>query len=601
MLRARISSKECPLWIFTAAMLVLISVPIASAQVTSENHPTLERALKAYPKADTDQNGILTLEEYQAFQKALKPGNRPKADQPAILPLLSNGNVLITDFEEANFGQMRQWGWTIEGDAFSRDLPQATQLMKRRALAFSGRHFLSSYPGSDAATGKVVSPLFEIDLRFIELLLSGGSHSHRVCVNLVIDGKVLRTATGRNRDQLELVAFDVLDLQGQKARLEIVDAHRGIWGHLNVDRILQTNQASARRIVRKAPTGYGKVSVALRTTDHHYQGALSLEDGKLKVGDQPVKIDSILQAICNTDTAPPKASGALRLIDGQVWYGQVLNLNEGKVGIQSPVFGRREVPLEDIASIELKSGKTHGGKPGTLYRDQGEPIPGKLVWIRQKDVAIDCALGVLPVPRPTIQRVVLAKVSSQAVSQDEVALTNGNLLRGRLTLKENELILDQGPLGRVNLQWESVHYFRRARNGILWLDQTAAKVLERVGPALPPPEPSIVKSIDPRFLRAIRLMPRTVVEYSIPNGKMPRSLRGSISPVPKCRATLQARIKAGDKVLWEKQISPGSGSLPIEVDLPPVTKITLEVATVGAIAFPCGIDGQDLHIMAKEQ
>ncbi len=90
-----------------------------------------------------------------------------------------------------------------------------------------------------------------------------------------------------------------------------------------------------------------------------------------------------------------------------------MRLEKDQIVIQSPLFKQREVPLDQIASIEFKPGKTIGGEPGTLYRDQGEPIPGKLVWIRDKDIAIDCELGIVPVPRQIVQRLSLAKPRQQ--------------------------------------------------------------------------------------------------------------------------------------------------------------------------------------------
>ena len=43
-----------------------------------------------------------------------------------------------------------------------------------------------------------------------------------------------------------------------------------------------------------------------------------------------------------------------------------------------------------------------------------------------------------------------------------------------------------------------------------------AEVLERVGPVLPPPVPSRVEASQFEFLRAIRMMPRTVCRYFVP-------------------------------------------------------------------------------------
>jgi fructan beta-fructosidase len=61
-------------------------------------------------------------------------------------------------------------------------------------------------------------------------------------MDLRVDGKVVRTATGREREQLAWQSWDVTDLVGKRAELQIVDQHSGGWGHVNVDHILLANQ-----------------------------------------------------------------------------------------------------------------------------------------------------------------------------------------------------------------------------------------------------------------------------------------------------------------------------------------------------------------------
>lgn len=535
--------------------------------------------------------------------------SNPKKQQigkPAgpISALLPNGDLLITDFEENNFGVMRQWGWLVEGDAFAQSLDQATKIMERRTVTHGGKYLLSSFAGSDAATGRMVSPAFEIELKYIQFQVSGGDHPHRVCVNLVVDGKVMRTVTGRNSDLFETVAFDVSALKGQQVKLEILDAHRGIWGHINVDRMIQTGRTSAKRVIANAPIDFGKVLGAVLTIDQRCRGPLTLDKKRLAVGKQFVEMDSVLQVVCANEAISFETFGALRLIDGQVLFGHLLELKDGKFSIENPMFKRSDAPLEQIASIEFKPGKSSGGTPGTLYRDQGEPIPGKLVWIRQKDVAIDCDLGVVPVPRTSIQRLVLAKLRPQVdSSQDELALIDGNLLRGTLRTEDEGLVLDHSTLGTLNLRWSQVLYIRRAIKGVTWLDGLNGEVLERLGPVLPPPAPSVVAGFaeNSDCLRAIRVMPKTVTRYKLPTGPDKRTLRGVLAPVPGCRADINVRVKDGKNVLWEKQIAANSGSIAVEVDLKHASEFTIEVDFVERIAFPCGVDWRDTHVLATNE
>ena len=65
-------------------------------------------------------------------------------------------------------------------------------------------------------------------------------------MNLVIDGQVVRTATGPNTEpggseRLSQQGWEVAEFAGKKARLMIVDDATGGWGHINLDHIIFTD------------------------------------------------------------------------------------------------------------------------------------------------------------------------------------------------------------------------------------------------------------------------------------------------------------------------------------------------------------------------
>lgn len=72
--------------VFIIAALVLASAP-ASAQISSKNNNRLKRAFSRYPAADTNKDGVLTLQEARAYQKkqAAPPQKKdaPKTKAPA--------------------------------------------------------------------------------------------------------------------------------------------------------------------------------------------------------------------------------------------------------------------------------------------------------------------------------------------------------------------------------------------------------------------------------------------------------------------------------------------------------------------------------------
>jgi sucrose-6-phosphate hydrolase SacC (GH32 family) len=115
---------------------------------------------------------------------------------------------------------------------------------------FAGKRLVNSYHGGDGPTGTLTSPAFEIKRKHINFLIGGGGFAGKTCMNLVVDGKPVRTATGPNtqpggRELLAAQSWDVMELVGRNARLEIVDNASGGWGHILVDQIVFSDKRVA--------------------------------------------------------------------------------------------------------------------------------------------------------------------------------------------------------------------------------------------------------------------------------------------------------------------------------------------------------------------
>ena len=72
--------------------------------------------------------------------------------------------------------------------------------------------------------------------------------SDETSVNLVIDGEVVRTATGRNSENLDWVSWDVSTFAGRQASIRVVDNNRFGWGHVLLDQVMFSDAAAAPRI-----------------------------------------------------------------------------------------------------------------------------------------------------------------------------------------------------------------------------------------------------------------------------------------------------------------------------------------------------------------
>ncbi len=150
----------------------------------------------------------------------------------------------IADFEGADYG-----AWTVEGTAFGAAPAHGTLANQQPVSGFEGKGLANSYLGGDAAQGTLVSPPFVIERAFVDLLVGGGNHPGETCVELLVDGAVVRTATGADDERLDWESWDVRELAGTSARIRIADRSGAGWGHVNVDSIVQSDERRGVQIV----------------------------------------------------------------------------------------------------------------------------------------------------------------------------------------------------------------------------------------------------------------------------------------------------------------------------------------------------------------
>ena len=152
--------------------------------------------------------------------------------QPQPTPAIVPDGVLFADFEDG-YGD-----WKTEGDAFGSAPAKGTLNGQQKVDGFLGSGLVNSFLGGDQAVGKLTSPSFEIAHSYINFLIGGGTHDTNTCINLIADGAVVRTAVGNANERLEWKNWDVRELKGTKASIEIVDRWKDGWGHINIDHIL---------------------------------------------------------------------------------------------------------------------------------------------------------------------------------------------------------------------------------------------------------------------------------------------------------------------------------------------------------------------------
>ena len=139
--------------------------------------------------------------------------------------------------------------WKATGTAF-RSGPAIGDMVAKLGIENSPDQIVAtSKADGDDPMGTFTSPEFRITRKYIAFLISGGNYERRTCLNLIVHGKIVRSATGWRSDRLTPVSWDVRRLLGKRAQVQIVDQASGDWGHINVDRIIQTDKPERLPVV----------------------------------------------------------------------------------------------------------------------------------------------------------------------------------------------------------------------------------------------------------------------------------------------------------------------------------------------------------------
>ncbi|MGW5659516.1 GH32 C-terminal domain-containing protein [Streptomyces sp. NPDC003758] len=156
---------------------------------------------------------------------------------------------VFADFSGDTYGD----GWTATG-SFANSGPTTESLPGQL-----GPKTLDTYsPDGDPGTGTITSPAFTVTSKYIDLQTAMGYHPddlpNPTAVNLIVDGKVVASATGSNSPDLNWNSWDTSAYLGKKAQIQVVDQNTGSsgWGHIAVGDIVFSDQTAAPRDTQTA-------------------------------------------------------------------------------------------------------------------------------------------------------------------------------------------------------------------------------------------------------------------------------------------------------------------------------------------------------------
>ena len=491
--------------------------------------------------------------------------------------------------------------WQQDGTVFA-PAPRNGPGGRLNVSGIVGEAFFTSLSPTDEdePIGRAQSPDFTIQRKFIRFLIAGGRFPGRTCLNLVVDDKVVRSATGHNGAVFKLAVFDTSEFIGKTARVELVDQERRPWGHVSVDHIIQTDTADTSRIIRTSQAGLPDV---VDLHDGRHQGHVRLQDNQLTVDGRPLpleKVNFIVKPARNQIRPQPHT---IRLVGGELWRVTIESLLKDKLTVSGGLFQQRVIDVAAVASLDFAPGTNPypAMKPGVLYRTTGRPIPGTVLWIKEKNVAIDCPLGIIPLPRAGLTQYAFTDrpAESPQAAVDQISLFDGSILRGRVRFEEGKVVLDHPILETIELRWDDVRYLLRADRGITWLADLDRTKLQRLGPLGPPPEPRAVEPgrIEDAFLSSFRVHPKTVAGYRLPSdGGGSRVLRAVLAPSKGCRGDLSVSLEMSGRSLFRCDFSPSDAPRRLSIDLPAGDELLVRVDFGSGLAYPCAVDFQDAYV-----
>lgn len=259
-----------------ATILQFTLVNVSDQPIEAELVGHLQNAVALY--SGSSQSGVRENEIIRDGNRLLRLNcsakeQMPQADTPPR-PV-----IVFADFEGPDYGN-----WTVEGTAFGAGPAHGAPGPEQHLSGFLGNGLVNSWQNSDQPQGKLTSPPFKIERRFINFLIGGGRHPNETCINLLVDGHVVRSETGQDSDAMHWASWNVHDLERRSAQIEIVDRRSGGWGHINLDQIEFADAARHGDVPFAKAADFGTMTLALFEPADADRGAasLSIEGGFIK-------------------------------------------------------------------------------------------------------------------------------------------------------------------------------------------------------------------------------------------------------------------------------------------------------------------------------
>jgi len=189
---------------------------------------------------------------------------------------LKNGKGLDGEVYD-DFGAVREVKWSREGTAFS-NRAGSTELTDYLGKSYTGS------VAKEGSTGRMQSASFLIKHKAINFLLAGGNYPDSACIRLVVDGEIVRTTTGDNSKVFKWNGWDVRELAGKQAHLEVLDLSTDtLNGSIAIDHVVFSDHLLNQQLEHALWLDYGNDYYATRTW-RNYDESKRLGDTVYAIG-----------------------------------------------------------------------------------------------------------------------------------------------------------------------------------------------------------------------------------------------------------------------------------------------------------------------------
>ena len=217
-------------------------------------------------------------------------------------------DIVFDDFEKPTYE-----GWTATGTAFGQGPVTQKQAPDYQGdLGIHGQRAVNSHasaPGADvgardAAKGTLTSRPFKIERNFITFLIGGGNSRGKTCLNVLVDDKVVASATGVNENRMRPRSLDVRRWAGRTARLQIVDDASGSWGNIGVDDLVFSDRPHTPPEPLAQEPDFGTMGIALLKSEIRNQAGGDFTVSGLAAGKPAEAVFAALDSSTTLATKP---------------------------------------------------------------------------------------------------------------------------------------------------------------------------------------------------------------------------------------------------------------------------------------------------------